>query len=221
MKEGILMKRKLSLLIVLLLILSLVLGCQNETPPVDVDEPIEEENEPVEETPEEPSEPSDEPSEPTDEPIDNTFEFSLKISEDKYITIKDYEQDMNIEEFLGQPSNVTIEMLGSGADTFEGSLVKTMEYDGLTLKLFAPETNFWLMEVYVTNDTYETFREISVGDSLDQLKETYESIEQIPDGRSDENNAAFIYKDDMSYNYLMFEIKDGVIEFIKIYHELQ
>jgi hypothetical protein len=217
------MKKYLSLLFILLLILSFVSGCQNETGTVEETPPAVEDNEPVEEAPEEnedTTEPTEDSSESTEEPIDNTFEFSLKIAEDKYITLKDYEQEMNIEEFLGQPLNVNIEMLGSGSDTFEGSLVKTIDYEGLTLKLFAPETNFWLMEAYVTNEQFETFREISVGDSLTQLKEVYETLEQIPDGRTDINNAAYLFKDDMHYNYLMFEIKDGVIEFIRMYHEM-
>jgi hypothetical protein len=220
MKEGILMKKLLSLVIVLLLIMSLVVGCQDATAPDAPAEAETDENEPVEEAPEVTEEPTEESSEESTDAIDNTFEFSLKISENKYITLKDYEQEMNIEEFLGQPLNVNIEMLGSGSDTFEGSLVKTIDYEGLTLKLFAPETNFWLMEAYVTNQQLETFREISVGDSLTQLKATYERLEQVPDGRTDENNAAFIYKDEMNYNYLMFEIEDGTIQSIRMYHEM-
>ncbi|OQA06592.1 MAG: hypothetical protein BWY65_02158 [Firmicutes bacterium ADurb.Bin373] len=114
-------------------------------------------------------------------------------------------------------------MLGSEADTFSGSHVKTLKYEGVVAKLFSPKDNgkeFWLMSVDLTSPKLQTPRAITVGSALAQLKEAYKGIEIFKDGRTDANNCAYEFCAREEYKYMIFEVEKGVVKEIKLYAEL-
>ena len=59
--------------------------------------------------------------------------------------------------------------------------------------------------------------DLTIGDKLDKLKELY-TVEIFKDGRVDPNNCAYVFKHSMEYNFIVFEVKSGIIEHIKIYN---
>lgn len=149
-------------------------------------------------------------------------DFSIKVKE-KYISVR--ENYNNLNDILGVSKSVEIETLGDGADTFKGSRIKTSTYDGLVVEEFSPEKegddSFWILSMTITNDNYTTVNGITIGDSLEKMKEIYQKAEILKDGRTDPSNCAYVIKDSMESNFIVLEVTDGIINEIKIYHELQ
>jgi len=137
----------------------------------------------------------------------------------KGISLHDMEDAEQFIEMLGKPISEKEEQLGPGADTFNGSFVKELAYDGIMLLLFAPkgdEKLFWVFNIVVTGKEFTTAKGIGVGSSLPEFKKQYPDIGMVMDGREDENNCA--YETSMSYDcsYLTFEFKDGKINEINM-----
>ncbi len=153
---------------------------------------------------------------------ENSSDFAVKVKE-KYISVR--ENYNNLNDILGVPISEEIEILGDGADTFKGSRIKTLTYDGLIIEEISPEKSgndsFWILSMTITNKKYSTKKGLTIGNKLEKIKELYGNIEILKDGRTDSNNCAYIFKDDMKPNFIVFEVKDGVIDEIKIYYELQ
>lgn len=148
-------------------------------------------------------------------------EFSILVGE-KYISLEDWDYDIDISSTLGEPLQETQEILGDGADTHSGSIVKTQEFEGLVLYLFSPKQNgkeFWIMQMVVNDGRYKTYRGISIGCTSDQFKQSYPEAIMALDGRTDSNNCAYTFNQDELY--IIFEIGDGVIKDIKYYKEIQ
>lgn len=149
-------------------------------------------------------------------------DFSIR-AKDKHISLRGHYT--NLSEILGSPISEEVEVLGEGADTFTGSRIKKSTYDGLRIEEFSPEKegndNFWILSMTITNENYSTEKGLTVGDSLEKIKEIYENIETLKDSRTDPNNCSYIYADITGINFIEFEVKDGVINEIKIYHQLQ
>lgn len=134
---------------------------------------------------------------------------------------EDWDNEVDIHGILGDPISEEIKELGAGSDTFTGSFEKTLKYDGLEMLLFSPKQNgksFWVLSMQTTSPKYSTTRHVTVGDSLQQLQESYPHIEIAKDGRTDPNNCAYEIADNESF--LWFEIEDGIIKEIKIYYEI-
>jgi hypothetical protein len=147
-------------------------------------------------------------------------EFSI-ISDKGSLSLLNFEKDFDFTYLFGKPLEQKMEVLGIDADTHAGSSVKTLKYEGLTIKLFSPsniEGMFWVMNMNVYGQNFKTFRNISVGNTLSNLKEAYGNIIQALDGRTDPNNCAYTIKKDQSY--IWFEIKNGIIKEIKYYFEI-
>jgi len=139
------------------------------------------------------------------------------------ICIKDWDNIIDLYNIFGEPLFENIVILDSSADTYAGSYVKNIEYDGIKFKLFSPKNNgkeFWIMEIEIDKNGFRTSRDIEVGDTVENLKEVYPEIDILPDGRTDTNNCAYVIEDIEYSNYLQFEVRDGVISHIKIYHLL-
>ena len=137
----------------------------------------------------------------------------------KSISLNDKEDVINLKGILGKPKSEKTEQLGSGSDTFNGSFVKKLSYDGIELQLFAPKENekaFWIYCIVVTGKSFTTVKGIEVGDSLSELKKLYPNIETAKDGRQDENNCAYETSKSDEFSYLTFEIKGGEIAEIKM-----
>ena len=105
-------------------------------------------------------------------------DFSIKV-EDKYISIREHHN--NLSSILGTPISEEIEILGEESDTFNGSLIKTLTYDGLIIEEFSPEkagnSGFWILSMTITNENYSTEKGLTIGDKLDKIKELYGNVE--------------------------------------------
>jgi hypothetical protein len=113
-------------------------------------------------------------------------------------------------------------VLGSTADTHSGSHIKTLKYEGLTVQLFSPEDNgkeFWIMNMLLTNERLKTPGGITVGSTLADLKGAYKDLEIKPDGRTDIDNCAYRLSRER-YEYMEFEVEEGIVKEIKLYVEL-
>lgn len=124
---------------------------------------------------------------------------------------------------IGSPLSESIEVLGQTSDTFAGSFVKTVAYENLELVWISPKDNgktFWLMRMITTQPTVQTPEGIRVGMTLDELKSVYDDLEQVPDGRTDPENAAYRRSLREGYQYMVFEIQKGKIVKIEVYVEL-
>lgn len=145
-------------------------------------------------------------------------DFSLSIG-DTYITLHDREDNINLEVILGVPVTQTIEKL-ENADTYTGSLIKKLSFDGLHIELFSPKQEgeaFWVMSMHVFKKGYRTPEGIEVGSTLEEVKTAYPDIEMTLDGRTDPENGAYEIHDEMQLNFLQFEVKGGLVSEIKFY----
>ena len=147
-------------------------------------------------------------------------DFSILI-EGKTLTLMDWDNEINLEDLFGKPEQEEVRQLGPGSDTFQGSYIKEFKYSGLELELFSPKDNgksFWVKSMLISDSKFETARGIKTGDSLEKLHSTYPELEPVLDNRKDPENMAYMIKEDI-YNYIVFEINNGSIAMIKIYHE--
>lgn len=102
-------------------------------------------------------------------------EFSITIRGTKLILRENELEEKLIKLPLVLKSD-TIQELGEGSDTFEGSYIRTLQYNGLELSLFAPKDNkdnFWIMQMTTDDPTAVTYRGVKVGDSAESIKEKY------------------------------------------------
>ncbi|HEY4662200.1 MAG TPA: hypothetical protein VIH07_00830 [Candidatus Humimicrobiaceae bacterium] len=151
---------------------------------------------------------------------DQLIDYSIKIN-NEVIAIFDWDNEIDLYKILGDPISEDVQILGEGSDTFRGSFIKTLKYEGLEIMLFSPPDNgitFWILDIKVYNDLYSTSKNIKVGDSLETLKNRYPSITKVLDGRNDDNNCAYEIADRGKYLFLQFEVKDSVIQQIHIFH---
>ncbi|MBP7331526.1 MAG: hypothetical protein KBA08_04360 [Firmicutes bacterium] len=149
-------------------------------------------------------------------------EYSL-LAGNQPITLKNWYKEADLSAILGKLVSETDEALGSTADTYSDSHIKTLKYEGLVAKLFSPKDNgkeFWLMSVDLTSSKLQTPRGITIGSTLAQLKEAYKGIEIIPDGRTDANNCAYRVGGAAGYKNINFEVEKGIVKRIKLFIEL-
>lgn len=175
-------------------------------PPEEPDTP-----EAPEETPDTPAAPSGDGGEAAENGDMSDPEFSFLIGS-LSLTLRQHDVDDDLAALiqLDKISDET-EELGPGNDTFTGSFVRTVTYDGLELRLFAPKDdpdNFWIMQMTATSNLVETFRFVRVGDSAATLTEKYPEAVQWEEGR-------YIYYDEQAddplLNELVFSVDGGVI----------
>lgn len=149
-------------------------------------------------------------------------EYSL-VADNRPMTLKSWYKEADLSALLGKLVSENNEVLGSTADTYSGSHIKTLKYEGIVAKLFSPKDNgkeFWLMSMDSTSPKLQTPRGITVGSTLAQLKDAYKGIEIFKDGRTDANNCAYEFSVREEYKYIIFEVEKGMVKEIKLYVEL-
>lgn len=145
-------------------------------------------------------------------------EFSL-ITDRGYVSLQDADTNLNLKNILGDPLKEKLEKLNSNADTHSGSSINTLRYDGITLKLFSPPNGFfWVMNMKVDGKNFKTFRGIAVGNSVSELKNAYNDVVQVLDGRTDLNNCAYSFN--QNELFIQFEVNNGIIKEIFYYVEI-
>ncbi|MFA5528053.1 MAG: hypothetical protein WC996_05505 [Peptostreptococcales bacterium] len=156
---------------------------------------------------------------PNEEP-QKMSEFSILFGEHE-IALKDWDNEVNIEEIFGEPLEVKSEILGPNSDTFNGSFMKEITYSGIKFVMFSPKDNgknYYILSMNIMDNSIETKRGIRVGDTLEKLNEVYPELKPVLDGREDTQNRGYKIEEG-AYDYINFEVKDGSIIHIKIYHE--
>ncbi|WP_223067306.1 hypothetical protein [Paenibacillus caui] len=160
---------------------------------------------------------------PPEENLNSTIqpqvdEFSLLINNTS-ISLHAWDNEINLEQVLGKPISQNIhELKGDG---FTGSFLKKIKYNGLELELFSPKDNgkkFWIMTMVVTKRGYPTSKGIELGSTVKEIKDAYPAIKISEDGRTDPNNCAYEIRNVQEYNHMQFEVKDGKVAHIKIFH---
>lgn len=155
----------------------------------------------------------------TEIPTERLKEYSITAGDD-FVALLDWDDVIDLYALLGEPLNEEVIVLGQDSDTFTGSYLKTMQYDGLEIKLFSPKDNgssFWVMEIIVSGGEYATYQGIKIGDTLSVLKDKYPSISRVEDGRTDDNNCAYEIADLENYNYLSFEVNNSLVSLIRLF----
>lgn len=164
--------------------------------------------------------PDDEPEIPGDNADVKLSDFSILIKGES-LSLMDWDNEINLEELLGKPLREEVRQLGPGSDTYEGSYIKELKFSGLELELFSPKDNgksFWVKSMLISDSKFETARSIKTGDSLEKLHSIYPELEPVLDNRKDPENMAYMIKEDF-YNYIVFEVNNGSVAMITIYHE--
>jgi hypothetical protein len=154
-------------------------------------------------------------------PLNEKTEFSILIK-DGWITLGKYDADNQLTSLLGKATKKEVEII-TNADTFNGSFLKKLSYEGLDLTYMSPKDDgkkFWLLEARLTNPKYITLKGIKVGDSLSDLIKVYPKVEIVLDGRTDKSNCAYSFSSTETLEHINFEVKDGKITEIKLYKEL-
>ncbi len=149
----------------------------------------------------------------------NTNDVYSLLADNQPVTLGRYYNEEELGAILGKPVFQIVEALDSTADTYAGSFIKTLKYEGLVMEMFSPRDdgkNFWLMSVDTTSANLCTPRGISAGSTLGQLKKAYSAIEIAPDGRTDANNCAYRIGGAAEYKNITFEVEKGIVSQIKM-----
>ncbi|QYR22231.1 hypothetical protein KZ483_04325 [Paenibacillus sp. sptzw28] len=147
-------------------------------------------------------------------------EFSIKAN-GEIIALHDLDTEVNLEQVLGKPLSQDIEEVKG--DTLTGSFLKKLTYDGLEMELFSPKGDgktYWIMTMSVSKKGYATSKGVELGNTVQEMKDAYPGIKIAEDGRTDPNNCAYEISNQLKYDYLVFEVKDGVVSQIKLFNKI-
>ncbi|MBS4025529.1 MAG: hypothetical protein KGZ96_07610 [Clostridia bacterium] len=147
-----------------------------------------------------------------------TSDFTVKVG-DNSVSLMTWDTEINLEEIFGKPLDIKVRQLGQDSDTFAGSYLKEVKFQGIEVELFSPKDNgqsFYVFSIKILDHKYETVRGIKVGDKLERLKELYPELMPILDGRKDDNNRGYMFEEG---DYITFEIINGEIIEIRVYRE--
>lgn len=148
-------------------------------------------------------------------------DYSLVVGKQ---TISLNSQDIQqIYKTLGKPISETEEVLGSNADTFTGSRIKTLKYEDIEIKLFSPKDNpsaYWIMLMDVTGSDIQTPRGIAIGSTLEQLKKAYSNLAVVPEDRIDKSTYTYRVGKYEEFKHMEYTVKDGIVTQIRLYIEM-
>ncbi len=145
-------------------------------------------------------------------------DFAFMIEGNKSISIMQWDNEININDILGKPKSANVETIGEEGDTFAGSRIKTIQYDGFEIKLMSPKNkeNFYILSMMTTKDIYKTARDIKVGDSLDKMLNVYNGIQKVETG--DRTKDLYRYVEEGT-NYIQFTVANKKVNEIEIGYE--
>jgi len=151
--------------------------------------------------------------------VPDTGIYSIKLNYGT-ISLQQWDSTVNLEHDLGKPITQKIKKLDLNSDTFAGSFIKDMEFEGLTLKLFSPPQNgktFWIQEIILTGNKYKTTKGIGLGDEFDKVKHAYPFLQKFPG-----NNENMYYIGDQNYEKSMeMEFEKNTLKTLRLYYMIQ
>ncbi|HYF32999.1 MAG TPA: hypothetical protein VD993_17865 [Chitinophagaceae bacterium] len=137
-----------------------------------------------------------------------TPEFAIKVG-GRYLQLSQWDRETALLPRLGAPLSEKVDTLGAGADTFMGSRTKTQVYDGLIVKWFSPKASdsFWVQEIAVKSEKFETAAGLKVGDDVKRLQLIYPKAvpAKITPGEY------YTYSDETQTKNLEIEIKNSKV----------
>lgn len=147
-------------------------------------------------------------------------DFAVEYNQQS-IKLGDWDKDVDIPGIFGRLLLEKVEQLGAGADTFAGSYVKRMVYDGLELGLMSPRDNgktFFIDTIHITGSQYATARGVMVGDSYTEVLKAYPDRSGEQPAKEDPRNRVYCYFSDNagSMHCLGFEVRDGSVKSITL-----
>ena len=135
------------------------------------------------------------------------------------VSLGELDNKIDLEKVLGNKLSERIDKLDEGADTFAGSYVKNIEFEGVKVTLVSPSNNdqtFWVQNMLITSKDYEVLKGIKVGDSLEHVKgELKNNLAEvnIKDGNQ-------IYSYSVELDMILFHFKANTLDKIEVKKEM-
>lgn len=149
--------------------------------------------------------------------------YSL-LFEDLVLTIKENLSAEELYAALGKPIAEVIEEVDDGGDSFQGAVVHSLTYEGITIYLFSPQKEpeaFWLMSMTATGSAIHTPKEIAVGSTLAELQNAYPDLEELPYDFVEEGNPQYYLVHDWeAMKAMQFKILNNQVAQINVYVEM-
>ena len=135
------------------------------------------------------------------------------------VFLQQWDSTINFEKELGHPRKQNIKQLDSNSDTFSGSFIKDLEFEGLKLKLFSPPQNgrtFWVQEIIITSNKFKTTKGISIGDEMEKVKQAYPTLKKFPG----ENENMYYVADEGYEKSIEMEFEKNKLKKLRLYYML-
>ena len=145
----------------------------------------------------------------------DTSIYRIRLSDTVILSLQQWDTTLDLERHLGRKLKQNSRKLDNNSDTFSGSLIKELEYDGLKLLLFSPAQNgktFWIQEITLTSEKYKTTSGIGIGDEWEQVKQIYPSIKQIPGG----NKGIYQVADERYEKTIEFRLENNKVKNLRM-----
>lgn len=159
------------------------------------------------------------PIDPIAKATADTSIYSIRLTDSLTLSLQQWDSTIDLQRLLGRPVKQKVRELDRNSDTFSGSFIKDVEYDGLKLQLFSPPQNgktFWIQEIILPNNRYKTTKGITIGDQWQTVKQAYPSIQKFPGV-----NENMFYVADAGYEKSMeMEFQDNKLKKLRMYYML-
>lgn len=137
-------------------------------------------------------------------------EFSVRNARTA-LELRSWKRTLDMEE-LGPPEDTSSYVLGDGADTHKGSMIRDYRYRTIRLQFFGPPggQDIWLLNIELTGDDWQTARGIKTGDPENKLKTAY------PEAENKTSADPNIYRYVKEESFIEFNLRNGRITLIKL-----
>lgn len=145
----------------------------------------------------------------------DTSLYSIQLPNDT-LSLQQWDSTINFAQ-LGKPIKQRTKQLDLNLDTFAGSFIKDLEYNGLKLKLFSPRQNgrsFWIQEIVLTNSSYKTINNIGLGDEFEKVRQAYPSLKKFPG----ENENMYYVADEGYEKSIEMEFEKNKLKKLRMYY---
>jgi hypothetical protein len=143
--------------------------------------------------------------------------YAIQLNDTNNLSLQQWDSTINLQHLLGKPLKQKTRKLDQNSDTFSGSCIKDVEYDGLKLQLFSPPQNgktFWIQEIILTNDKYKTTKGVTLGDEWQRVKDSYPTLKKFPG----ENENMYYVADEGYEKSIEMEFEKNKLQKLRMYY---
>lgn len=143
--------------------------------------------------------------------------YSIMLTDSITLSLQQWDSTIDLQRYLGKPVKEKSRELDRNSDTFSGSSIKDVEWNGLKLRLFSPPQNgktFWIQEIILTNNKYKTPRNVTIGDSWQKVKQSYSSLQKFPG----ENENMYYVSDEGYERSIEMEFQQNKLQKLRMYY---